>query len=512
VYDFVRSWAEIAPERTAIEEVRSGRTWSYAQLDERAQRIARAWRHELGQQDGHRIAMLCEGRGEVFEAFLAAAKAKMTLVPLNWRLAAPELEQILKDAQVELLVYDGAHAETAKTLMDAVPMKAVALDETIESSHGSWEALAQTELNGWGSGPIQPEDVPLVLYTSGTTGGPKGVMIPWRQVLFNAINTVLAADLGPDDATLACLPLFHTGGLHALGTPTLYRGGRVLLAPSFDAQEATELLRSGRATTTIAVPTMYEMMAEAGLLAPGAAAIPRALLCGGAPVTHHTLERFHDAGMPLRQGYGLTEVGPNCFTLSPVEGPDRIGTVGFPAFHGEARLVDRDGREVESGFPGELQLRGPHVCKGYLNRADATRAVLSEDGWFSTGDLLVRNERGAYSVVGRLKEMFISGGENVYPAEVENALVEHPEVHAAAVVGVGDAKWGQVGWAVLVPESIDAPPDGGALRDWLKTRLARYKVPKHWRFVERYPLNAAGKVEKNRLREMAEAELKEEKS
>ncbi|MEM6369706.1 MAG: AMP-binding protein [Myxococcota bacterium] len=507
MYDFVRSWAKLAPDRLAIEEIRSGRVWTYAQLDARAEAIGRALKQELGSAEAHRVALLCKGRGEVFEALFAAAKAKLTLVPLNWRLAARELEGILKDSGVTLLAYDGAHADMAEALLESVPMKAIALDEHGHAGHPVWERLAEgTSGAGALLGPAM-EDVPLVLYTSGTTGGPKGVMVPWRQIVFNAINTVLAADLTPEDATLACLPLFHTGGLHALATPTLYRGGRVLLAPSFDPTEATALLRSGRVSTTIAVPTMYEMMAGTGLLEPGPAAIPRILLCGGAPVTTQTLELFHGAGMPLRQGYGLTEVGPNCFTLSPLEGPDRIGTVGFPAFHGEARLVDQDGHEVGVATPGELQLRGPHVSMGYLNRPEATQVVLSEDGWFSTGDVLVRNERGAYAVVGRMKDMFISGGENVYPVEVENALVEHPEVQAAAVLGVQDSKWGQVGYGVLIPESMDAPPNALDLQEWLKHRIARYKVPKHWRFVERFPLNASGKVEKARLLEVVRAEL-----
>ena len=511
MYDFLRSWSEIAPQQIAIEEVRSGRVWSFGELEARADRVARGWRAGRQLRAGQRIAMLCEGRGEVFEALFAAAKAKLTLIPLNWRLATPELETILEDSGAEVLVYDAAHAQVAEALLQSSPMRAIALDQALSEGHVTWEDLALGAAQGQEQElpALELEDVPLVLYTSGTTGGPKGVMIPWRQILFNGINTMLAADLSPEDATLACLPLFHTGGLHALATPTLYRGGRVLLAPSFEAREATELLRSGRASTTIAVPTMYEMMAEAGLLEAGADATPRALLCGGAPVTTQVLERFQAAGMPLRQGYGLTEVGPNCFTLSPVEGPDRMGTVGYPAFHGEVRLVDEAGQEVGAGRPGELQLRGPHVCKGYLDRPEATRAVLSEDGWFSTGDLLVRNERGAFSVVGRLKEMFISGGENVYPAEVENALVEHPDIQSAAVVGVRDDKWGQVGYGVLVPESMEAPPEAEALQAWLKARLARYKVPKHWRFVERYPLNAAGKIERSRLQQMAETELKD---
>ncbi|HJL42572.1 MAG TPA: AMP-binding protein [Myxococcales bacterium LLY-WYZ-16_1] len=507
MYDFIARWAEIAPDRTAIEEVRTGRTWTFARLDERARRLAAAFREGLGLEPGDTVALLCQGRGEVFEALCAAAKAQVSLVPLNWRLAARELAHIVEDSGARALVYGDGHREVAQTLFGGRAMLGVALDASLDAAHSTWDGLIDQAQPRASEPSVDLEDVPLILYTSGTTGHPKGAMIPWRQILFNAINTVIAADLAPTDATLACLPLFHTGGLHALATPTLYRGGKVLLAPSFDANEATALLRGGRATTTIAVPTMYEMMADAGLLAPGAKALPRALLCGGAPVTHQLAERFHAEGLPLRQGYGLTEVGPNCFTLSPPSGPDRVGTVGYAAFHGEARLVDETGQPVEPGTPGELWLRGPHVTRGYVGNPKATAAALRPDGWFKTGDLLVQNERGVFSVVGRLKDMFISGGENVYPAEVENLLVEHPDIQSAAVVGVSDPKWGQVGLAVLVPERPDAPPEAQKLAGWLKAQIARYKVPKHWRFVSSYPLNATGKVEKKQLQTQYEKEI-----
>lgn len=507
MYDFIARWAELAPDRVAIEEVRTGRTWTYRRLNDQAERLAAAWRAGLGLEPGSTVAILCQGRGEVFEALFGAAKAGLTLVPLNWRLATPELTRITDDAQARVLVYDDAHAEFASEWASESERQGVALDGKASEGHRTWQELVDGASPSGTDARVQMEDVPLVLYTSGTTGGPKGVMIPWRQIVFNAINTVLAADLSPDDVTLACLPLFHTGGLHALATPTLYRGGRVLLTPGFDAEEAAHLLGAGRASTTIAVPTMYEMMAHAGLLRRAQGPGPRTLLCGGAPVTDHLLDLYHEAGLPLRQGYGLTEVGPNCFTLSPTEGPDRIGTVGHPAFHSRARLVDAAGKDVEAGTPGELWLHGPHVTRGYLHNPEATAAALTPDGWFRTGDLLARNERGVYSVVGRLKDMFISGGENVYPAEVENLLVEHPQVEAAAVVGVPDPKWGQVGLAAIIPTDPQAPPDGATLTAWMRERLARYKVPKHWRFLSAYPLNATGKVQKNVLQARFEEEL-----
>jgi len=498
MYDWLEQWASTGPDRIAIEEIETGLTTTYGELNARARRLARWWRDGLELPAESRIAILCESRPEVFEALFAAAKAKVTLIPLNWRLSTRELASVLDDAQPNLLAYDAVYAEAAARLLEARHVEHVAaLDAPFDGRHASWA----TELGRAADAPgeaVELEDVPLILYTSGTTGGPKGAMIPWRQILFNAINTCLTAGLTAEDSTLACLPLFHTGGLHCLATPLLHRGGRVVLTRGFDAEQASEILKSGRARTTIAVPTMYAMMAEAGFLK-GSAPQLRALLCGGAPLPDRLLDAYHEAGRPLQQGYGLTEVGPNCFTLSPLTGPDRVGTVGYPIFHSQARLVADDGRDVGDETPGELWLRGPHVTTGYLNQPDATAAVLSPDGWFKTGDLLQRSSRGVFSVVGRKKDMFISGGENVYPAEVENALAAHPEVASVVVLGVPDARWGQVGLAAVVPRDTRTPPTVDALATWSKEHLARYKIPKHWRFIEALPLNSTGKVEKSAL-------------
>lgn len=500
MYDWLERWAAIGPDRIAIEEVDVGRTSTYRELNQTARRLARWWRDGLCLPAGSRIAMLCQSRIEVFEALFAAAKADLTLVPLNWRLAVPELAHILDDASPSVLVYDDAYAATAEKLLDTRSVDhAVALEERLFGHHAHWSTELGRAADAPG-GPVGFEDVTLVLYTSGTTGGPKGARIPWRQILFNAINTGLAAGLGSDDSTLACLPLFHTGGLHCLATPLLHRGGRVVLTRGFDPEQATHILKTGRANTTIAVPTMYAMMADAGLLDGDASAV-QALLCGGAPLPDRLLDRYHEAGRPLRQGYGLTEVGPNCFTLSPLTGPDRIGTVGYPAFHSEMRLVDEGGRDVEVGAPGELWIRGPHVCRGYLNQPEQTAAALTEEGWFRTGDILRNNERGVFSVVGRKKDMYISGGENVYPAEVENVLAAHPDVSSVVVLGVPDAKWGQVGLAAIIPKNPRSLPPEASLSEWTRERLAKYKVPRVWKFVEDFPLSSSGKVLKSELLE-----------
>lgn len=494
--DWLHRRAALAPQKVAIDDRGTGRTLTYRQLDSRASALARAWSSEL--EPGARVAMLCADRAEVFEGLFAAAKAGVTLVPLNRRLATAELAHILEDADPRMLAYGPTERDRAAELFEARSMRGLALEGAqLEQDHLQWETLAGQGQGRHGS--IELESVPLVLYTSGTTGGPKGVMLPWRQIVFNAISTGLALELDSSWRALGALPLFHTGGLHALATPVLHAGGKLVLTAGFDAEQAARLFEAGEVDSSIAVPTMYEMLAEVGLLSRSPERV-KALMCGGAPLTDALHERYHEAGFPLRQGYGLTEVGPNCFSLSPLGGPDRIGTIGAATYYGEAKVVDEAGHEVGPDVPGELWLRGPHVSKGYLGRPELTAEVLREDGWFRTGDVLRKNERGVFAVVGRIKDMFISGGENVYPAEVENALRLHPEVGQVAVLGVPHPKWGQVGLAAIIPAEGTRPSEA-SLRGWCEPRLGRFKIPKHWRLVDAFPLNATGKVQKSALLE-----------
>ncbi|PKN56626.1 MAG: hypothetical protein CVU56_15150 [Deltaproteobacteria bacterium HGW-Deltaproteobacteria-14] len=501
IHDFIARWAALAPNRVAIDDLDQGRALSYRALDDRVTRLAVALTDGLGLAPGARVAMLSGGRVEVFETYLACVRAGLLFVPLNTRLAAPRMRAILDDAAPAALLYDDDRAELAATLRgDRAPLRGVALGaHRLAADDVGYEALLSAARRR-PTRPISLEDVSLILYTSGTTGFSKGVQIAWRQVVFNAVNTALACNLTWRDSALAMLPLFHTGGLHCLATPILHQGGRVVLTDGFDADRTVALLRDGDVTTTIAVPTMYQALLEAGIRDVPLPSV-RALLCGGAPCPHPLINRYHGAGLPLRQGYGLTEVGPNCFTLAPLEGPHRLGSVGWPAFHGGARLVDDAGLDVPPGTPGELLLKGPHVTAGYYNQPELTAAALDADGWFHTGDVLRCSEDGAFYVVDRKKEMFISGGENVYPAAVELVLGTHPDVAMVAVVPADDARWGQVGVAALVLRGGAAPPRDEALKAWAKAHLASYEVPKRWAVLDALPLNASGKVDKAALRE-----------
>ena len=419
-----------------------GHAGLHAKARERAEEL-----RQKGVKAGDRVAMVAHGESEVFVVMEACARIGAAFVPLSWRASAREIEEIVADCAPRVVI--GAD---------------------VPDGHGHGHGGTQRRI-GHGHGTWQ------ILYTSGTTGRPKGVLISRRQVAFNAAATIRLCGLRPTDRVLGLLPLFHTGGLNALATPVLAAGGAVVLMRRFDAERAVAKMKPDRISAIIAVPTIYEQLLDAGLSRETAPRL-RVLLVGGAPPGPRLLDRYRAAGLRLRQGFGMTEAGPNCFAF----GED--GSVGRPVDGTEARLVG-----------GELHLRGPHVCDGYLGLGPATDA----DGWLATGDLFRIDDAGNYHVIGRKKEMFISGGENIYPAEIERVLAEHPAIADAAVVPVPDPRWGEVGLAAVVAR---APVEAQALERWTRARLAAFKVPRHWRFVAELPRTASGKLARARLAEL----------
>jgi len=485
--DWIAKWAQVAPSRVAVREASTGRAVHYGELSARAWR----WAHTLsalGVKPGDRVALLARNGVVTFELLTACLRLGAVFTPLNWRLAPKELADICTLCAARVLIYDAASADAAAAVLAADPDRlGLALD-------GAERLLGDAADTG--RGPTLDAELPaMLLYTSGTTGRPKGVILPHRQLFWNAVNTVWATDLGPDDRVLACLPLFHTGGLNCLATPTLYRGGTVLLMEAFDAGLALQVAESQRATMLVAVPTMYQMLLDAGLDRYDLSAL-KTILCGGAPCPEPLFDAWLDRGFNFRQGFGMTEVGPNCFSLPAWMTRRKRGSVGQVVLHGDARVVDELGQPVGPGEVGELCLSGPHVCAGYWNDAEATSAVL-RDGWFHTGDLARADDDGFFYVAGRKKDMFISGGENVYPAEIENALLGHPGVAEVAVVGVPDPRWGEVGLAVIVGR---AGLELEALQAHCHAHLARFKVPKRFELVDALPRNASGKVLKAAVR------------
>ena len=491
--DFVRRWARTAPWRVALRDAATGEVRTYAELDQRSWQWTRVLESK-GVGFRSPVALLSRNRLEIFEILVACLRLGAVFTPLNWRLSVEELVGIAHDCSPRLLIHDAIEAERAHAVGERL-----AQGPGAEPGETLPRLPIDTALAGFSATarPIEhdPESLAMLLYTSGTTGKPKGVMIPHRQIFWNNINTLYACDLGLDDRVLAFLPLFHTGGLNCLALPALYRGATVVLMGAFEAETALRTIAEQRITLTVAVPTMYQMLLEAGLDRFETRSL-HTLLCGGAPCPEPLLDAWLSRGFAFRQGFGMTEVGPNCFSLPAWMAGRKRGSVGQPVLHGDAGIFDPSGRRLGPGEVGELCLRGPHVSAGYLNRSADFDAVY--DGvWFHTGDLACEDEDGYFHIAGRQKDMFISGGENVYPAEIENVLLGHPHVGQAAVIGVADERWGEVGLAVVVPRGAVAPEE---LLTWCQERLAKFKVPKRVVLADALPLNASGKIDKIALR------------
>jgi len=348
--------------------------------------------------------------------------------------------------------------------------------------------------------PVPDPKAPFaLLYTSGTTGKPKGVIVPHRMVAWNAFNTALSWQLREDDVSPIFTPLYHAGGLGAFLLPIFAAGGTVVLHAGFDTSEVWRVLQQERCTVVLGVPTIWKLLLDAPEFAAADLSSVRWLISGGAPLPLYLIEAYQARGVVFKQGYGLTEVGVNCFAMTAAEAEAKKGSIGKPMMFTQAKVVGEGGRDLPPGEVGELWLKGPHVSKGYWNNPAATSAALDSGGFFHTGDLARVDEDGFFTIAGRIKDMLISGGVNIYPAEIEAELMLHPSVADAAVVGVPDNTWGEVGVAFVVVRP-SAAVSGDELSAFLGTRLARYKVPREFRFLPSLPRTPYGKVVKGELR------------
>ena len=496
--------ARLTPEKLALVYVPTGERLTYGELDARAVLLARVWREVLEVGKGERFAILADNRPEFLDAYFAAPKAGVILVPLGTRLTPRELAGILEDARPAGLLYDAEHAEAVKFLQDLVSLDHwVALDEPATPGHRTlMDLAAAVPATPWTrercDPRCDPEDLWCLLYTSGTTGRPKGVMLPHRMIVWNGYNTVASWQLRADDVSPIFTPLYHAGGLGAFLAPIFTIGGTVVLHRGFDAAEVWRTIEAEGCTVVLGVPTIFKLLMEDPGFQTTDLSRLRWLISGGAPLPTYLIEAYQRRGVAFKQGYGLTEVGVNCFAMTVEESVAKPGSIGKPLMFTETRLIDEDGAEVAVDEVGELLLRGPHVSRGYWGKPEATAAALDDEGWFHTGDLARRDADGFHYIAGRKKDMIISGGVNVYPAEIEGELLLHPQVRDAAVVGIPHPTWGEVGIAFVVP-GADPPGD---LADFLGAKLAKYKIPREFVFVEALPRTPYGKVVKRELREL----------
>ncbi len=468
---------------------------SYHELDRNAGRAA-GLLIACGVSSGDRVAVLCRNRIEFFELLFACAKIGAILVPLNWRMPATELQQLIDDAEPTLLFFSVADAATVADL-SLQNMGTIALDGADAGSY-----VTRRDENNTIAGDRQwpSDECWYLLYTSGTTGVPKAVIQTYGMAMANYVNIRQGMSIGAGDVTLNYLPLFHTAGINLVTLPTLIEGGEVLVMPGFDLDRTISLLQEGVLDTFFAVPTVYQQISEHPRFNTLDLSRIRSWGCGGAPMSAGLLKLYFGQGARICNGMGMTETGPTVFIMDPEHVHEKIGSVGKPQLLSSVRIVDAAENDVAVGESGELWFAGPGVTPGYWQRDDATSEAFSSDGWLRSGDMGRCDEDGYYFIVGRIKDMFISGGENVYPAEVENLLAGHPDILEAAVIAQADEKWGEVGCAFLLLRPQHALPTDDELVDYCRAHLAAYKVPKSFIAVTDFPRTAAGKVQKHLLK------------
>ena len=482
--DWLKRWALYSPNRIALQSGDDDRSFTYAHLYRFSCDLAARLHSTYHIGVGDRVACFAQNELEYIALFFAVQRLGAILVPINFRFTTAEAEHIVRDSGAKVLIAQEAFWSTVGSLSAVTSLVA------FESLMRDLPQAAPLDFKGGFEEPC------MILYTSGTTGFPKGAVITPRMQFWNSINTGLRLNLTQNEVVLTFLPLFHTGGWNVLTTPCLHRGARVVLMRKFDAEKVLQLCEREKVTVLFGVPTTMDFLQRSPRFEHTDLKSIRYAIVGGEPMALECIRAWEGRGIPIRQGYGLTEFGPNVFSLNEEDSVRKIGSIGFPNFYIEARVIGPSGEELGANEIGELILRGPVAMKGYWNNEQATREVFP-DGWVRTGDLVRRDDEGYYYVVGRKKEMFISGGENVYPAEIEKVLRQLPGVTEAAVIGVPHPKWGEAGRAFVAGGASLAPE---ILRQHCLERLAKFKVPQEFVILPALPKTESGKIHKIALK------------
>ncbi|WP_227134163.1 AMP-binding protein [Halorubellus salinus] len=527
-YQWVGDWSarrrQLSPDAVGLQDATTGEAYTYRELDERANATARLLDDHGVSKDspsaepapaggdvgeaavGGRVAVVSRNRPELVDLFFATGKTGGVLAPLSHRLAERELAELLDDVAPSLLVVEEAFDDA---IAGALAHDACGYDGPVlglgDSRYDAFAEAVPDDAAAFDGPDLSMRDAHMFLHTGGSTGTPKETVLTHGGIAWNSFNTITAWGLRPEDVTPMVFPMFHTGGWNVLTLPLFHLGAEIVIAREFDAEQVLELVDEDDATVLVAVPAVLRMMTEAEGWASADLSTLRFAKSGGGPCRQSVMEEWWSRGVDLSQGYGLTECGPNNFAMPDGWSHEKADSVGVPGMHVDARVVDDDGEEREQGEVGELELASPHAADRYWHAPEESRETFgARDGdgdagdddaraWVSTGDLARVDEAGYVHIEGRKKEMFVSGGENVYPAEVEDVLSQHAKVDDVVVVPVSDDTWGEVGKAVVVGDESLSLADLEAFCDG---KLARFKIPKHLAFVDEMPTSGPSKIDR----------------
>jgi fatty-acyl-CoA synthase len=490
--------ARMSPDQIAL--IHEHQVITYSQLATRCTQMA-SQLLRAGISPGDRVAYLGPNHPAFVETMFATHLVGGVFVPLNFRLSAPEIAYMLSDCGAKILVYAEQFTAVVRSLPETGVSSCIPVVARGSTEHPhdyeSWVAAGAAEPIDM---PVWGDDIAFILYTSGTTGRPKGAMLSHANLLWNTVNLLIGVDVASDDVALIAAPLFHTAALGQTLLPTLIKGAAALITSSWDVDTCFDLIEKHRVTWMFGVPTMFAQLAHSPRWHQNGLSSLRTVLCGGAAVPVSLIDTYQQRGLAFCQGYGMTESSPGATLLEAAQTAGRAGSAGPPVFFCDIRVARADLSDAATGEPGEVLIKGPNVTPGYWNNAEATADAITPGGWLRSGDIGTLDDDGHLHIVDRIKDMFISGGENVYPAEVEGAIFACPQVAEVAVVGVPDIKWGEVGHAYVVAHA-GAPLTAETLRYFLSERLAKYKIPVHYHFVEHLAKTGSGKTDKRALRQ-----------
>lgn len=507
VGEWIKKWSILQPHKEAL--YFEDRPITYIKFNHRINQLSHLLLN-IGIEKGDRVAVLLHNSPSYLELFFALSKIGAILVPLNWRLAGPELEFILRDSGSRLIIFEPEFEKVIASLRSCLKLPNGNYI-SVGSPHPDWaieyeEAIASYPIHEPFEAPSAGDEDPhLLMYTSGTTGVPKGAVLSHRKTFFNVLNADIIYHLTSRDIMIVSRPMFHSGGLLVESAPILYKGGTLILKKRFRPEEILEAVERYRVTILELAATVYQFILQQCDLSRYDLRSVHCYFTGGERIPVSMLKEYLQKGIAISQIFGQTEASTITF-LPSERAIEKIGSVGLPVFHGEVRIVDKEGKEVGPEEVGEIIIRGPTLMNGYWNRPDLTAETI-RDGWLYTGDLAKKDKEGYLYIVDRERDMYISGGENVYPAEIEKVLFTHPKVLDVAIIGVPDGKWGEVGKAYLVLKPGERMNEEEAIA-YLQEKIAKYKIPKYIEFVQQLPKTASGKIQKYILKEWHRTETK----